>query len=76
MPKTTVRMAASQSFKEDEVKLLTQVFSALMRGGDVSSIIRTKAFASCYRKVAKMRDRLEEQAALSKKLQNEEAQDQ
>lgn len=54
------RIAASQSFTEDEVKWLEQVMRIMLRGGDPKALLRHReTFASLARKVQAMRRRVE-----------------
>jgi hypothetical protein len=54
------RVAASQSFAEDEVRVLEAIFNGLMRGagGDLQNVTRWGGFAKVARKVGTMRKKI------------------
>lgn len=52
-------MRISNSFSEGEVQLLEFIFQTLLRGGSPTMAARHKEFASVYRKVISMKQRLE-----------------
>lgn len=52
-------MRISNSFSEGEVQLLEFIFQTLLRGGSPTMAARHKEFASVYRKVIAMKQRLE-----------------
>ena len=54
------RVAASQSFSEEEAQLLDRLLKTLQYGGDVSVMMRQPAFGSICRKAVAMRLRVEE----------------
>lgn len=56
--KNYVRLTASQSFNAEEVDLIEQIFSTLLRGGDTDVLRRAPAFGSIYRKVLAMKKRV------------------
>ncbi len=54
-------MRISNSFSEGEVQLLEFIFQTLLRGGTPTMAARHKEFASVYRKVISMKQRIEKQ---------------
>ena len=54
------RLAASQSFTGDEVRLLDQILSTLLRGGDMRILTKSPAYGGLMRKAGAMRRRVEE----------------
>ena len=52
-------MRISNSFSEGEVQLLEFIFQTLLRGGSPTMAARHKEFASVYRKVISMKQRIE-----------------
>lgn len=66
--KAPIRVAASQSFLADEVRLMDQLVSGLMRGADVRVLTRSPHFANFARKVKIMRERV----ALARQLRAQE----
>lgn len=56
-------MRISNSFSEGEVQLLEFIFQTLLRGGTPTMAARHKEFASVYRKVISMKQRIEKQKA-------------
>lgn len=54
------RVSASQSFKAGEVKVLSSILDALLRGGDARQAARHEAFAGLARKTSAMKRRIEE----------------
>lgn len=54
------RIAASQSFTEDEVNVLDAVLAILRRGGDPKILARAPAFLGLQRKTTAMKARVEE----------------
>jgi len=57
------RLAASQSFGEDEIKALDLIVRGLMRGGDISRATSLTGFAGLCRKAQTMRKSIEAQKA-------------
>lgn len=53
------RIAASQSFGEDEVKVMNEIFMKTLIGGDVKQLFRSHAAGSVMRKFQSMRVRIE-----------------
>lgn len=49
------RSGASQSFSADEIRVLGEVLSGLMRGGDMSGLVRAPGFAGLARKAQGMK---------------------
>ena len=54
-------MRISNSVSEGEVQLLEFIFQTLLRGGSPTMAARHKEFASVYRKVIAMKQRIEKQ---------------
>jgi hypothetical protein len=52
-------MRISNSFSEGEIHVLEFILQTLLRGGKPSTAVRNKDFASLYRKVVSMRQRVE-----------------
>ena len=52
-------MRISNSFSEGEINVLEFILQTLLRGGKPSTAVRNKDFASLYRKVVSMRQRVE-----------------
>jgi len=52
-------MRISNSFSESEIHVLEFILQTLLRGGKPSTAVRNKDFASLYRKVVSMRQRVE-----------------
>lgn len=55
-----VKASASQSFTEDEIELLDQIFVRLRRGADVGILMRGPHFANLCRKAQHMRSRIDQ----------------
>ena len=53
-------MRISNSFSEGEIQVLEFILQTLLRGGSPSMATRNKSFASVYRKVMSMKQRVEE----------------
>jgi len=53
-------MRISNSFSEGEIQVLEFILQTLLRGGSPSMATRNKNFASVYRKVMSMKQRVEE----------------
>lgn len=53
-------MRISNSFSEGEIQVLEFILQTLLRGGSPTMATRNKHFASVYRKVMSMRQRVEE----------------
>lgn len=58
-PQRVVRMAASQSFNEEEINWLHQLMSMLLRGGDARVIVRAPVARKLFIKVLSMKQRLD-----------------
>lgn len=56
-------MRISNSFSEGEVQVLEFMLATLLRGGSPTMAARHKDFASLYRKVISMKQRIEKQKA-------------
>lgn len=54
-------MRISNSFSEGEVQILEFILQTLLRGGSPTMAARHKDFASLYRKVISMKQRIEKQ---------------
>ena len=52
-------MRISNSFSEGEINVLEFILQTLLRGGNPNTAVRNKEFASLYRKVVSMRQRVE-----------------
>ncbi|MEM6960792.1 MAG: hypothetical protein AAF355_03255 [Myxococcota bacterium] len=65
-------MRISNSFSEGEVKTLEFILQTLLRGGNPSVATRQRDFASVYRKVLKMKERI---GVHEKKAELQEVQD-
>ena len=52
-----VKSSISQSFVEEEIELLNQLVSTLLRGGDASTLVRHSSFRSLCRKTKSMKAR-------------------
>lgn len=50
-----VRIAASQSFSEEEIEALDQLLKLILRGGDTYATVRSEAMISVMRKVLVMK---------------------
>lgn len=53
------RIAASQSFNEEEVRLVDEVFKKVLAGNDVKQLLRSPAANLVMRKFQSMRARIE-----------------
>lgn len=53
-------MRISNSFSEGEIQVLEFILQTLLRGGSPTMATRNKNFASVYRKVMSMKQRVEE----------------
>ena len=53
-------MRISNSFSEGEIHVLEFILQTLLRGGKPSTAVRNKEFASLYRKVVSMRQRVDD----------------
>lgn len=57
-PKTTPRIAASQSFNLEEVDLLEFTFDTMLRGGNPQpAVVRSKVLPKLLRKIKTMKSR-------------------
>ena len=65
------RVSASNSFTEEEVKLLDFIFSALQRGGDPRIVVRNKHFGNLSAKIIRMKKKLEEKKRKKNKPESE-----
>jgi hypothetical protein len=54
-----VRVAASQSFNEDEVKLVDEVFKRVLSGSDAKQLLRSPTAGLVMRKFQSMRAKIE-----------------
>lgn len=59
------RITASQSFNEDEIKVLDGIFSTLLRGGDPKILMRSPAAKNVMRKVQTMKASIERQKSIT-----------
>jgi hypothetical protein len=62
---STAKLSISESFEEEEVALLDQLFVLLLRGGSPEVLRRQPAFGSICRKVVGMKQRVKEAKGLS-----------
>jgi hypothetical protein len=53
------RYRASNSFRDEEVNAMLQLFDKLYKGGDVSTIVRSDPCSKVWAKFKKMRDNLD-----------------
>lgn len=58
-------MRISNSFSEGEIQVIEFILQTLLRGGTPSTATRNKNFASLYRKVLAMKQRVNEKKAMS-----------
>ena len=57
-------MRISNSFSEGEIQVIEFILQTLLRGGSPTTATRNKNFASLYRKVLAMRQRVNEKKAM------------